>query len=106
MIYPLLEARAKKCTKFCWFFGGWENLVFCFRYLLTFSKQCQIKSGRLVKFFWAFAEYLNLKAGLNHIATLKRKILNFSSFESVNLQRKKHGNPGDLHDAISLPEYN
>ena len=30
-------ARAKKCTKFHWFFGGWENLVFCFRYLLTFS---------------------------------------------------------------------
>ena len=32
-----LKARAKKCTKFCWFFGGWENLVFCFRDLLTFT---------------------------------------------------------------------
>ena len=21
----------------CWFFGGWENLILCFRYLLTFS---------------------------------------------------------------------
>ena len=36
MIQPLLEARAKKCTKFHWFFGVWENLVFCFRDLLTF----------------------------------------------------------------------
>ena len=32
------EDGAKKCTKFRWFFGGWENLVFCFRYLLTFTK--------------------------------------------------------------------
>ena len=23
-------------SNLCWFFGGWENLVFCFRYLLTF----------------------------------------------------------------------
>ena len=37
MIQPLLEARAKKCTKFRGFFGVWENLVFCFRDLLTFT---------------------------------------------------------------------
>ena len=39
MIQPLLEARAKKCTKFFWFFGGWENSAFYFRYLLTFSRK-------------------------------------------------------------------
>ena len=32
-----IEDRAKKYTKFRWFFGVWENLVFCFRDLLTFS---------------------------------------------------------------------
>ena len=37
MIESLLEARAKKCTKFRWFFGVWANMVFCFRDLLTFS---------------------------------------------------------------------
>ena len=37
LIQPLLETRAKKCTKFLWFFGVWENLEFCFRDLLTFS---------------------------------------------------------------------
>ena len=36
MIQPLSEARAKECTKFRWFFGVWENLVFCFQDLLTF----------------------------------------------------------------------
>ena len=30
------EYRAKKWTKFRWFFGVWENLVICFRDLLTF----------------------------------------------------------------------
>ena len=38
LIHPLLEAREKKCTKFRWFLGGWENLVFCFQYLLTFKR--------------------------------------------------------------------
>ena len=42
MIQPLLEVRAKKCTNFRWFFGGWENLVLCFRYLLTFRVSFQI----------------------------------------------------------------
>jgi hypothetical protein len=36
-ILSLLEARAKKCTKSRWFFGVWENLVFCFRDLLIFG---------------------------------------------------------------------
>ena len=43
MIQPLLEARAKKCTKFRWFFGVWENLIFCFRNLLTFSSLLNLK---------------------------------------------------------------
>ena len=34
MIQLLLEARAKKCTKFRWFFGVWENLEICFQDLL------------------------------------------------------------------------
>ena len=44
MIHPLLEGRAKKCTKFCCFFGGWENLVFSFRYLLTFSLKPKLRA--------------------------------------------------------------
>ena len=37
MIQPLLEAKAKRSTKFRCFFGIWKNLVSCIRYLLTFS---------------------------------------------------------------------
>ena len=32
-----LVARAKNCSKFRWFFGVWEKLVFCFWDLLTFK---------------------------------------------------------------------
>ena len=31
-IQPLLEARAKQCTKFYWFFGVWENFAFAFEF--------------------------------------------------------------------------
>ena len=41
MIWPLLEAWAKKCEKFCWFFGVWEDKIICFRNLLTFNFRCQ-----------------------------------------------------------------
>ena len=34
--------------KFRWLFGVWENLVFCFQYLLTFSD--------LVRVFWDVAK--------------------------------------------------
>ena len=72
MIQSLLEARAKKCTKFCWFFGLWENLVFCFRDLLTFSKAQSSKYNFLCilqmnsflaifpKFFNAFASIVSI----------------------------------------------
>ena len=37
MIQSLLEARAKNVQNFVVVFWGWEILVFCFRYLLTFT---------------------------------------------------------------------
>ena len=41
MIQILLEAKAKKCKKFRWFFGVWEDRIICFWYLLTFrTKMC------------------------------------------------------------------
>ena len=36
----------------CWFFGGWENLVFCFRNLLTFRRSVKrILSKATTKIF-------------------------------------------------------
>ena len=52
-----LEARAKKCTKCCWSFGGWENLVFCFRYLLTFTRTESKQSKRIVCFYSGVSQY-------------------------------------------------
>ena len=36
--HPASGWQVEKCTKFRWFFGVWENLVFCFQDLLTFRK--------------------------------------------------------------------
>ena len=56
--YHFLEARAKKCTKFCWFFGGWENLVFCFWYLLTFRNFPNAETRNEKQFDnWTFIRY-------------------------------------------------
>ena len=41
MIWPLLEAWAKKCEKFCWFFGVWEDKIICFRDLPLVEEMCQ-----------------------------------------------------------------
>ena len=38
--HPASGWQVEKCTKFRWFFGVWENLVFCFQDLLTFSNYC------------------------------------------------------------------
>ena len=44
-----METRAKKCTKFRWFFGVWANLVFCFRDLLTFKNRTTQDSQSKIK---------------------------------------------------------
>ena len=44
MIQQRLESSAKKCTKFRWFFGVLENLVFSLRDLLTFTSRARLAS--------------------------------------------------------------
>jgi hypothetical protein len=48
MYFQILEARAKKCEKFRWFFGICEDKIILFRDLLTFKK-LQIEFGDLKK---------------------------------------------------------
>ena len=55
MIQPLLGARAEIGTKSRCFFGGWENLVFCFQYLLTFIKD------------YNYVNYLTLATSINDV---------------------------------------
>ena len=89
-----LEARAKKCENFHWFFGVWEDQIICFRDLLIllikfrysekatklewnlpifwhFYKECQ-KIGRFVfKMMWpvAFSKHLNFNKKMEELSS-------------------------------------
>ena len=75
LIQPLLEARAKECTKFRWFFGVWENLVFCFRDLLTFSS---------IKEKWKIVANF---CGLFRMSELYQKMSNPKKFSKTHITK-------------------